>query len=188
MLVPCLESNNKWLKKGIRDYFKRKGAKVVLADHGAGSVRQHSILKYFKKYATQSPLQMFKKRQRKEWKVVLEYTIYRQKDVTLPKCVENERWTDHDISGFLDNSIKLMMTRNGRYNMLVRHYDSTVSIESDLTSDIHCTVQRAMDGGCKVEDVIRKLDEEKAVLIAEKGMLMVSDNMFSQRFNTVISF
>ena len=28
MLVPCLESNNKWLKKGIQDYFKRRGAKL----------------------------------------------------------------------------------------------------------------------------------------------------------------
>ena len=66
MFVPCLESNNKWLKQGIWDYFERKGAKVVLADCGAGSVRQHSILKYFKKYTMQSPLQMFKKRQKKD--------------------------------------------------------------------------------------------------------------------------
>ena len=72
--------------------------------------------------------------------------------------------------------------------MLVRHYDSNFSIESVMTSDIHCVVQRAMDSGCKVEDVIRKLDEDKAVLMAEKGMLMVSENMFSQRFNTVILF
>ena len=72
--------------------------------------------------------------------------------------------------------------------MLVRHYDSIVSIESVLASDIHYAVQRAVDSGCKLEDVIQKLDEEKVMLMAEKGMLMVSDNMFSQRFNTVISF
>ena len=72
--------------------------------------------------------------------------------------------------------------------MLVRHYDSNFSIESVMTSNIHCALQKAMNSGCKVEDAIRKLDEEKAVLMAEKGMLMVSDNMFSQRFNTVISF
>ena len=72
--------------------------------------------------------------------------------------------------------------------MLVRHYDSIVSNKSVLTSDIRCAVQRAVDSGCKVEDVIWKLDAEKAMLMAEKGMLMVSGNMFSQRFNTVISF
>ena len=43
MLVPGLESNNKWLTKGIQDYFERRGAKVVLSDCGAGSTRQHSV-------------------------------------------------------------------------------------------------------------------------------------------------
>ena len=52
MFVPCLESSNKWLKKGIQDYFKRRGEKVVLSDCVAGSAQQHSVLKYFKKYAT----------------------------------------------------------------------------------------------------------------------------------------
>ena len=52
MLVPCLESNNKWLKKGIQDYFERRGAKVVLSNRGASSAQQHSVMKYFKKYAT----------------------------------------------------------------------------------------------------------------------------------------
>ena len=103
--------------------------------------------------------------------------MYRQKDGTFPNCAENERWTDHDSSGFLDNNIKSMMTRNGRYNMLVRHYDSIVSIESVVASDIHCTVQRAMDSGFKLEDIIWKLDVEKNMLMAEKDMLMVSTNM-----------
>ena len=69
------------------------------------------------------------------------------------------------------------MTRNGGYNMLVRHYDSIVSIESVLASDIHCATQRAMDSGCKLEDIIRRLDVEKDMLMAEKDMLMVSNNM-----------
>ena len=62
MVVPCLESNNTWLKKGIQDFFECRGAKVVLSDRGASSVRQYSVLEYFKKYATHSPLHMFKKR------------------------------------------------------------------------------------------------------------------------------
>ena len=49
MLVTCLESNNKWLKKGIEDYFTSRGATVVLSDRLAGSAQLHSILKYFKK-------------------------------------------------------------------------------------------------------------------------------------------
>ena len=28
-LVPCLESNNKWLKKGIQDYFEHRGEKLL---------------------------------------------------------------------------------------------------------------------------------------------------------------
>ena len=70
-----------------------------------------------------------------------------------------------------------MMTGNGRYNMLVRHYDSIVSIESVLASDIHCAVQRAVDSGCKLEDVIQTLDAEKVMVMAKKDMLMVSNNM-----------
>ena len=118
------------MKKGIQDYFKRRGEKVVLSDCVAGSAQQHSVLKYFKKYATQSPLQMFKKRQKKDWKFVLEHSMYRQNNGTFPNCAENEQWTDHDISGFRGNNIKSMMTRNGGYTMLARHYDSIVRVEN----------------------------------------------------------
>ena len=68
------------------------------------------------------------------------------------------------------------------------HLLTSKAVYKLLLSVPHCSVQRDMDSGCKVEDVIRKLDEEKVMLMVEKGMLMVSDNMFSQRFNTVISF
>ena len=39
--------------------------------------------------------------------------MYRQNDGTFPNCTENEWWTDDDISRFLDNTIKSMMTMNG---------------------------------------------------------------------------
>ena len=108
---------------------------------------------------------IFKTKQKKEWKFILEHNIHRLQNGNFPECKENERWTDHDISGSLDENTQSRMTRNGRYNILVRHYDSVVSVDSVLASDIHCVVQRALASECTPAQVREKLDAEREKLM-----------------------
>ena len=127
---------------------KEQGGNVVLSEQVTGNTRLHSVLKYFKKYTTHSAHQMFRRKQKKEWKFLLEHTMYRLRNDSLPECKDKERWTEHDISGYLEESTKSMMTGNGGYHMLARHYDSVVSVASVLAGDIHCAMQRALASGC----------------------------------------
>ena len=69
--VPCLEGNSQWLKNGLQDYLKGRGANVVLSEQVTGNTRLHSVLKYFKKYATQSAHQMFRRNRRKNGNLFL---------------------------------------------------------------------------------------------------------------------
>ena len=168
MYVPTLESNNQWLLQGMVNYFKNKGAKVVLSTNVLGHKRQHSVMQYFKKYATQSHLGNFRKKQRKEWNFLVEVSCSRDKSGSLPYCKTSERWTDHDISSYLAEKFKMMMCRNGKYNLLVRHFDSNVSVENVFENELGQAVQRAMRNGCSIDKLMRSLDAEKESL---KGML-----------------
>ena len=141
MYVPTLESNNKWLLQGMANYFHTKGAKVVLSTNVFGHKRQHSVMQIFKKYATQSHLGNFRKKQRKEWNFLVEVSCSRDKHGSLPCCKTNETWADHDISCYLAEKIKMMMCRNGKYNLLVRHFDSNVSVENVFANELGQTVQ-----------------------------------------------
>ena len=184
MYVPCLEGNNQWLKNGLQDYLKGRGANVVLSEQVTGNTRLHSLLKYFKKYATQSAHQMFRRKQKKEWKFVLEHTMYRSRDGSLPECKEKERWTDHDISGYLEESTKSMMTRNGGYRMLVRHFDSVVSVASVLAGDIHCAMQRALASGCTPSQICEQLEAERVKLMGSSFVPAVPIMSMGQKERT----
>jgi len=185
MYVPCLEGNNQWLKNGLQDYLKGRGANVVLSEQVTGNTRLHSLLKYFKKYATQSAHQMFRRKQKKEWKFVLEHTMYRSRDGSLPECKEKERWTDHNISGYLEESTKSMMTRNGGYRMLVRHFDSVVSVASVLAGDIHCAMQRALASGCTPSQICEQLEAERVKLMGSSFVPAVPIMSMGQKERTV---
>ena len=184
MYVPCLEGNNQWLKNGLQDYLKGRGANVVLSEQVTGNTRLHSLLKYFKKYATQSAHQMFRRKQKKEWKFVLEHTMYRSRDGSLPECKEKEQWTDHDISGYLEESTKSMMTRNGGYRMLVRHFDSVVSVASVLAGDIHCAMQRALASGCTPSQICEQLEAERVKLMGSSFVPAVPIMSMGQKERT----
>ena len=99
---------------------------------------------------------------------MIEVSCSRDKHGFLPRCKDNETWTDQDISSYLPDNIKMMMCRNEKYNLLVRHFDSNVSVENFFANELGLTVQRAMKNGYSIDELIRSLDAEKKSL---KGML-----------------
>ena len=161
MYVPTLEGNNKWLLQGIANYFRTKSAKVVLSTDVIGHKRQHSVMQIFKKYATQSHLGNFRKKQKKEWKFIMEVSCSRDKRGRLPPCNDGETWTDHDISSHVSEKFKNMMCRHGKYNILVRHFGSGLTVDNVFANELRLTVQRAMTNGCPLHQLIRLLDAEK---------------------------
>ena len=57
----------------------------------------------------------------------------------------------------------MMMCRNGKYNLLVRHFDSNVSVENVFANELGLTVQRAMKNGYPIDELIGSLDAEKSL-------------------------
>ena len=100
--VPTLETNNKWVKDSLIAFFKVQDCRVVLSERMTDGMRVHSIVKLFKKYGTQSAIRGFKNRQQKEWGFTIEINKHRDKDGALPRCVEGESWSSHNIEGHLE--------------------------------------------------------------------------------------
>ena len=110
--------------------------------------------------------------------------MYRSRDGSLPECKEKERWTDHDMSGYLEESTKSMMTRNGGYRMLVRHFDSVVSVASVLAGDIHCAMQRALASGCTPSQICEQLEAERVKLMGSSFVPAVPIMSMGQKERT----
>ena len=155
--VPCLENNIQWLKDGFNDYAKTIGAKVELSEVMEAGKRVHSIIKLFKKYATQSGIRMFKNRQLKQWKFTIEVTKSRNRDGSLPNCDEGESWSLHQIEAYLDDTTKRMMCRNGRFEFLVKHVQSADRAGSVFTSNVREAAHRALQNGCGKEELEQRL-------------------------------
>ena len=75
--VPCLESNDTWVKDSLDEFFEMYGTKVVLSDTKYNNKRQHSILKLFKKYGTQSTVYTLKNKQQEKFRFVIEIGKYK---------------------------------------------------------------------------------------------------------------
>jgi hypothetical protein len=155
--VPCLENNVQWLKDGFHDYAKTIGAKVVLSEVMEAGKRVHSIIKLFKKYATQSGIRMFKNRQLREWKFTIEVTKFRNRDGSFPNCDEGESWSLHHIEAYLDDTTKRMMCRNGRFDFLVKHAQSADRAGRVFTSNVREAAHRALQNGCGKEELEQRL-------------------------------
>ena len=158
--VPNLEGNNQWVKDGVRDFFKIDGARVVLSDHTMAGKRVHSVVKMFKKYGTQSAIRTLKNLEIKRWGLTIEVSRYVRKDRTMPPCAESERWSIHNIAGYLDDRTRNMMRRNGACEFLVKHYRKSDFSEGQMfMSDLNNTVQRALNCGCDEKEVSKQLRE-----------------------------
>ena len=135
-----------------------KGALVKLSDVMTKGKRTHLIIRMFKKYGTQSAIRTFKNNQVKEWGFTIEVNKYKEQDGKLPLCREGESWTAHNIEGYLDETTKNMMCRNGSYEFLVRHNNAPCGVGSVFTSDVWETVQRALSRGCPQYEVVNRLE------------------------------
>ena len=118
MHVPNLECNNRLVKEGLCEFFKLHDARVVLSDDIPKGKRVHSVVKQFKKYATQSALRTLKNHQKKEWGFAIEVNRYQNKDGFMPPCEEGESWSIHNIEGYLEKKVRNMMRRNRGVQLL----------------------------------------------------------------------
>ena len=155
--VPCLENNVQWLKDGFNEYAKTIEAKVELSEVMEDGKRVHTIIKLFKKYATQSGIRMFKNRQLREWKFTIEVTKSRNRDGSFPNCEVGESWSLHHIEAYLDDTTKRMMCRNGRFDFLVKHVQSADRAGSVFTSNVREAAHRALQNGCGKEELEQRL-------------------------------
>jgi len=71
-----------------------------------------------------------------------------------PECGAGESWLPYNIEGFLDKLVRNMMCRNGSFEFLVKHHDSRWSLGSLLTSDLQGSVQKVLNRGCDVDDIV----------------------------------
>ena len=92
----------------------------------------------------------------------------------MPDCEKGECWSAHNIEGYLDTSVKNKMCRNGAFEFLIKHMDRTCSAGSVLTSDVRGSIQKAMNNGCPVNDVLRRLESMK--ILVEGGVIARVDS------------
>ena len=53
------------------------------------------------------------------------------------------------------------MCRQGKFNILVRHFGSGLTVDNVSANQLQLTVQRSMTSGCPLNQLIRLLDVEK---------------------------
>ena len=136
--------------------------------------RPHDIVKMFKKYGTQSAIRTFKNNQLKHWGFTLEINKYKDKDGSMRVCGEGASCSSHNIEGFLEKRVKNIMCRNGNFDFLIKHHNSTLSAGSVLTSDVQGSVQKAINRGCPVEEVVARLETLKKLVAGEFIKIMTT--------------
>ena len=169
--VPNLEGNNGWVKYGLQQFFTLHDARVILADEMMAKQRVHSIATLFKKYGTQSSIRTFKTNQMKNWKFVVEVNKYRKNDGLFPEAGEGENWSAHNIEGYLTDKIRRMMRRNGGFEFLIRHTDTTWDYGKLLSSDLQDAVNRAIRRDVDKAEVMNRMI---AVAKSVKGGLVAA--------------
>ena len=92
----------------------------------------------------------------------------------MPVCGEGESWSSHNIEGFLEKRVKNIKCRNGNFDFLIKHHNSTLSAGSVLTSDVQGSVQKAINRGCPVKEVVARLETLKQLVAG--GVYQNNDN------------
>ena len=158
LYVPNPEGNNQWVKENLKTFFKLHGARVVLSGLRCKERRVHSVVAYFKKYGTQSAVRTFKNNQRKMFGFTIDVNKSKKSDDSYPPCANGETWSSHNIEGYLDKGVKILMQRTGGFVFLVRHHDQDWDHVKLFKSDLFNAMQKAINDGCNMVDVANELE------------------------------
>lgn len=149
--------------------FSELGLKVKLSEMLSNGKRVHSLIRWFKKYGTQSVIRLFKYRSVKKWQFTIEINRFMKmkSEGTFPDLEDGASWSIHDIGGHLDDitKTKRMMNRNGGTKFLVKH-SSTANIAGRVfTSNVREAAERALSNGCDKGELVERLECLKALAL-----------------------